>query len=300
MRSVAVTGASSLTGMHIAAAFHAAGWRVYPLLTRAARAYAGLPAMRVARLPAPISAGTAESGALAAWAREARPEIWVHHHHWMVAYRSPEYDAARADTVGLAPLEGLIDALAASGCRGILHSGTMFEPGEGGHGRTSPYGESKARAWTALRASAMRRGLAVGKVVIPNPIGPLENADRLIPVLLARAQAGEPIVLSEPGLLSDHLPADVLGRRYVALAERLLAGATDVVARPSGRRARMRDWVEEVQRELIVRRLGLAAIPPRAAAGGDSGVPACNPPPEAESIDWPAFWDAYAQGTSIR
>lgn len=300
-RSVAVTGASSFTGLWIARAFHDAGWHVHALLTRPRAAYDGLTAARVARLPATDTVGTAESGALAQWVRAHRPHIWVHHHHHMTAFRAPDYDVARADAVGLAPLPGLLDALAESACTGIIHSGTFFEPGEGGNRpdgqrRATPYGESKRRVWRALAEGAAQRNLPLAKLVIPNPIGPLENADRLIPTLIAKARAGQALEIRRPEAVSDYLPADVLGRRYVAAAEQLVAGARELVLRPSGLIADVPRFVAEVQQELLARRLGLAPLPPRLVPTPDDGssfVSFRNTEPE--TVDWPAFWDRYAR-----
>jgi UDP-glucose 4-epimerase len=291
-RSVAVSGASSFTGLWICAAFRAAGWRVLPLLTQAPASYTGLRARRVALLDAPIVAGTAESGALAAWVRQVRPDIWVHHHHWMEAFRSPDYDVTRADAVGLVPLDDLIAALADGGCRGIVHSGTFFEPGEGGNTeRATAYGDSKARVWTALYAAAERRRVPVAKVVIPDPIGPLENEDRLIPTVIARARAGAPIELRGADAVSDHLPADTLARSYVALAERLLAGETAITTRPSGRVARLADWFDELNRELIDQRLGLTVVAAKLVPTSRAASLRNN---ESVAVDWAAFWNWYA------
>lgn len=300
-RSVAVSAASSFTGLWIARAFHDAGWRVHALLTRPAADYTGLTAKRVGRLPASETVGTAESSAVAAWIRANRPTIWVHHHHFMEAFRAPNYDVARADAVGLAPLPGLLDALRESGCAGIVHSGTFFEPGEAGNipddkRRATPYGESKSRVWEALAKGAPARGLRLARMVIPNPIGPLENADRLIPVMIAKARAGEPLEIRRPDAVSDYLPADTLGRRYVAAAGRLLAGETGFASRPSGMVADVPTFVDTVQRELIVKRLGIPAVPPRIVPTPDDGAGFVSfRNTEPETVDWQAFWDWYAR-----
>jgi UDP-glucose 4-epimerase len=269
---------------------------VLPLLTRAPGSYTGLRARRVALLDAPVVAGTAESGALAAWVRQRRPDLWVHHHHWMEAFRSADYDVVHADAVGLAPLDDLVAALAEVGCRGILHSGTYFEPGEGGGtGRSTPYGESKARVWAALCAAAQHRGVPVAKVVIPDPIGPLENEDRLIPTLIARARAGASIELRAQDAIADHLPADALARCYVALAARLLSGESGVVVRPSGRVARLFDWFDELNRELVSKRLRLAPVAAKLAVSTQAAASLRNS--ETVAVDWAAFWDWYASLT---
>lgn len=292
MRSVAVSGASSFTGLCIAAAFHNAGWRVFPLLTRPLARYDGVAARRIARLPEPVVAGPVEAGGFAAWIRTARPRLWVHHHHHMAGFRAPDYDGARADAIGLAPLDALLDALAVSSCRGIIHSGTVFEA------QASPYAVSKARVWSAIRDGSARRGLPVAKVVIPNPVGPLENDDRLTPVIVARARRGLPVEVPQPAAVADYLPGDVLARRYVAVAERMLAGERDIVARPSGRAMSVLDWIAEVNLELIAQRLGLTPIAPRVSGASEDAPCLRNPAAEAEQVDWRAFWDGYARGTS--
>ena len=81
-------------------------------------------------------------------------------------------------------------------------------------------------------------------------------------------------------------------RRYVALAARLLSGESGVVVRPSGRVARLVDWFDELNRELVSKRLRLVPVVTKRAATAQSAASLRNS--ETVAVDWAAFWDWYA------
>ncbi|MBS1984441.1 MAG: hypothetical protein JST16_09720, partial [Bdellovibrionales bacterium] len=55
----------------------------------------------------------------------------------------------------------------------------------------------------------------VSKVIIPNPIGPLENEDRLVPFFVKTWRAGGTPSLRTPQLVRDNIPAQWLAKFYV-------------------------------------------------------------------------------------
>ena len=295
---IALTGASSFTGIWIAQAFARDRWELHAHTLGEGGATGGLPAIRMrvlAQHAEHVHLGLrAEAGELAHWIRQNRPEIWIHHHHWMESFRSPQYDTARADAVGLDPLVGILDALRESGCRGIIHTGSYFEPGEGGQPETAtatPYAVSKRKVWLEMKRLAAERGIPLAKCVIPNPVGPLENEDRLLPMMISKARAGEPLMLSSPKSQGDQLPVFELARCYLKLAEGLIGGAGPQVARPSGWVSEIEAWVEHVNAELIVKRLGLPGL---RIEKGSAPSTAQHRNSEPVSVDWPAFWGRYA------
>lgn len=297
--SVAVSGATSFTGAAIACAFAARGWRVAALCPRRADEYTGLRAIRLALMQGASEICVhheirAEDGGMVTWVREHRPTIWINHHHHMENFRSADYDTEKADRVGILPLEELTVALVESGAKGIVHSGTFFEPGEGGTSaeRATAYGRSKQRVWEALRECAAARGLSLSKVVIPNPIGPFENADRVVPILIRAALAGEAFSIRAPEAVSDYLPGTALAERYVEVAERLLGGEA-MLARPSGMIINLARWAEVISRELIAERLKLRA-PQLVVAPSGEPTDYRNPVNEQMRIDWNSVWDHYA------
>ena len=182
---------------------------------------------------------------------------------------------------------------------GVIYSGTYFEQGEGGQvwQRTAatPYARSKALIWDALRRGCESRGLRPGKVVIPNPVGPLENDDRLIPCMIRHAEARTALQLQAPGQLVDHVPIDDLAADYIRLATQLLTSSEQAIVRPSGRISTTLDWVQFAGRELLEKRLGLPRcrleydpLPLRARVQ-DSGSTVL----EIASINWAKIWDSY-------
>lgn len=297
---VALTGATSFTGFWIAREFATQGWQVHAQCSQALEAYQGLRKFRAELLQ---SVSSVEWGLkvqhFPAWIRKIRPAIWVHHHHFMENFRSPQYDREQAIEVGLKPLPSIVEALAEVGCRGIIFSGSFFEPGEGGEARTSAptlYAESKKWVWDELRKHAGEKGIPVSKMVIPNPIGPFENEDRLIPQMIEKAHTGQSMRIDSPSSVSDQLPVEFLARGYVRLAEQLLSGKGEI-ARPSGWTCTVKELVETVNAELIAHRLSLPAIPVELPEKPRPPTLFVNSPDERESIDWNEVWDHYADWT---
>ncbi|OFZ81919.1 MAG: hypothetical protein A2583_05715 [Bdellovibrionales bacterium RIFOXYD1_FULL_53_11] len=300
---IAISAATSFTGAWIAKTLHEKGWKVIAHTAEKQNECTGILAKRIrllGLLDEPVIFGIrAEDGSMEALIRRVRPGVWINHHHWMAGFRSPGYDRKKALEIGVDPLTGLVKALSDSDCKGIIQTGSYFEPGEAGRGaeaHITPYAQSKCDVWRALHAEAAGRGLALSKCVIPDPVGPLENEDRLIPLMIKKARSGDELVMNAPNICADRLPVEYLARVYDWLARGLLDGNSSI-ARPSGRVSTNLAWVQFVNEELITKRLGLAACPVRVNADpaleklGDHR----NNKEEAAKIDWDASWDFYAR-----
>ena len=296
---VAITGITSFTGTEIARALADAGHEVHGLCSAPPDSYAGLKALRLKSIPKVRLHGglVAENGDHARWIREHRPEIWIHHHHAMENFRLESYDASKARAVSLAPLESWVSALTESGARAVIHTGSYFEPGEGGQSSdatVTPYARSKNEVWKALEQRLERSPLHLAKVVIPNPFGPRENSDRLIPTLLQRAKDGTAIDLWTPSARADQIPVQALARVYTQVLQRL-DREPRVIARPSGLVIDNAAWVRQVCDALVVKRLGLPYPEVRVHSGVDEKPARSyqNPPSERVAIDWEEVWDQY-------
>ena len=298
--TVAVTGVSSCTGFWICRAFLASGWTVHGLCSQPKSEYSGLKALRLSQLGKDILLHyelLAEEGKLSSWVRAHRPGIWVHHHHFMDYFRSANYDLSRAALVGIQPLAELLSSLKQVECSGIIYSGTYFEPAEGGKTlgtSVTPYAQSKHDVWTALHGGATQLDLSCSKVVIANPIGPLENDDRLIPQLLRTARSNESFHLSFPENISDNIPVTVLAQSYVKIAKKLLEGSSHIV-RPSGWVGTNSDWLAEINEQLIRKRLGYPACT-ITTPSNKSTTPhhLANPRNERVAINWNEIWDSLS------
>ncbi|PWU14007.1 MAG: hypothetical protein C5B49_13885 [Bdellovibrio sp.] len=316
---VAISGASSFTGLWIANRLAQAGYQVDALLARDSASYSGLPQVRVRRLSSQVEkhfAIDAEGGAMKDWIQKNRPRVWIHHHHFMTHFRSPEYNLTRAHAVGLAPLPEIIQALGENQCGAVIFSGSYFEAGEGGQAAdapVSPYARSKTQVWHLLQELCARARMPLLKVVIPNPIGPFENDDRLIPSLIRSARSGTEFHLQTPLDQADNLPVTAVAETYADAVARGLRGESAIL-RPSAGAESNESLGQRVNDELIVKRLHLPAVSirkpsaevPKAptwqkASGGntpqDERKPRIfrNPTVPLAAIDWPLFWDFYAQ-----
>ena len=298
--TVAVTGVSSFTGFWICRAFLAAGWNVHGLCSRPKTRYSGLKALRLSELGKHIPLHfelLAQEGKLSSWIRDHRPGIWVHHHHFTDNYRSPHYDLRFALLVGIQPLPELLASLKTVDCSGIIYSGTYFEPEEGGQAvgvPITPYAQSKYEVWNALRLGATEIDLRCSKVVMANPIGPLENDDRLIPQLLRAAKAQQSFHLSFPENIADNIPVTTLAEFYVKIAGKLINGSSDIV-RPSGWVGTNGDWVAQINEQLVQKRLG---YPPctitTPSTKSSTSNKLSNPRYEQIAINWNDAWDHYS------
>jgi len=236
-----------------------------------------------------------ERGDFESWIRRVKPQVWIHHHHFMEEFRSPSYDHARARKISLDPLAQTLKTLKEVGCRGVLYSGTYFEPGEGGlenSGEPTPYARSKNETWKALENLCSEHGLLLSKVVIPNPIGPFENSDRLIPQMIRAARAKAPFTLGSPDTVGDQIAVTALSKTYLMAAENLLKNRSGVY-RPSGFQGPLRAWVEKIQSEFLVSKLKLEKT--KIEFGNQPARNLVNRSDEVNKVDWAQVWDHYAE-----
>jgi nucleoside-diphosphate-sugar epimerase len=296
-RKIALTGASSFTGYWISNELSRQGWEVAALCSGPESSYTGL---RLKRLQAVAQKNVSlhyeidgSSQSMTQWIDQNRPEIWIHHHFFMKDFRSPHYDVERAEVENIAPLDSLVRALARSGCQGVIYSGSYFEPGEGGPGAAAsdptPYAKMKNRCWHRLRELCEENRIAVSKVVIPNPIGPSENEDRLIPMLLQKSKNAEPLRLTSPKSVADNLPVRSLAACYARVADDLSRGAPQI-ARPSGWICDTQHLVGTVSKELIEKRLGMPSV----LLELQNAEPKTFRNSEPCSYDLNQLWDDYA------
>ncbi len=242
MARILLTGASSFTGLWIAEALAAAGHEVVAPLTRQADGYPGLRGERVARLSASaarVFEAPLDSDRFRDLARTGGFDLFAHHGADIPGYRSPDYDVAAGVARNLAGAGPAVRAAADGGCRVLISTATVFEPGEGGEGpdapAVSPYGLSKGLTGQALAGFAEEAGLSFGRFVIANPFGVLEEG-RMGWSLFQAWFRGEPGRVLTPAYVRDNQPVPHLADAYVRLAGRLLESDRPVKldAHPSG------------------------------------------------------------------
>lgn len=245
-KRILITGATSFTGAHIARALGDAGFQVVATLTRRLVHYSD-PLIQKRREYSQISEWIEEapfgSARMIEAIRSIQPHIFVNHGADIKGYRQPDFDYLGSVAASLTGLRPVVEALASSGCQRWIHTGSIFEPDEGEAGlqptpsaeAMSIYGVSKSMVWQPVRFFAVKSGLKVSKIIIPNPVGPFENPDRMIPFFVKTWKSGGVPTLKTPQLIRDNIPASWLARTYVDEAQWGDSGRDSVrIRRPSG------------------------------------------------------------------
>ncbi len=237
---VLLTGASSFTGSWFARELVAAGHDVTAVFQGTQDSYGGLRGRRIASLLAgvePVWTCSFGSPRFLDVVRSAAWDLLCHHAAEMTDYRSPDFDwlaASRANTLNARPV---LEAFASGGGRGIVLTGSVFEPYEGvgdpEQRAFSPYGLSKHVSFEAFRLEARRVGLAVGKFVIPNPFGPDEEP-RFTSYLAREWAAGKIPAVATPLYVRDNIHVSLLAGAYRQFCQSLPAGTGLTRCSPSG------------------------------------------------------------------
>jgi nucleoside-diphosphate-sugar epimerase len=261
---ILLTGASSFTGYWFARELARAQHEVVAPVPRSADAYSGVRADRVGLLSdcAEIvwSAAFGEARFLDLLV-DQRFDVLCHHAANVRNYRSPDFDISAALIENTRGLPQVLRRLKQSGLRGIVLTGSFFEPDEGAGtlplAAFSPYGVSKALTATVVRYWCGEFHLPLGKFVIPNPFGPWEEA-RLCSYLVSSWSKGETAEIRVPDYVRDNIHVDLLAKAYVRFTESVPHGPAFAKLSPSGYVETLGCFAHRVAAELAPR-LGLQA-----------------------------------------
>ena len=260
-----LTGGTSFTGLHLAQAFAKDFDLVCCVRTQHQSAWSTrrLEQLRTTKGVKIVSYDGFETPSFISLLNEFKPEVVISHGAAMERYRQPDYDLTQALRVSALPLPQVLPFFQKNGGRLWIHSGTIFEPDEGAHGQPSPalspYGASKNMVYQLLRYYANQLRLPLLKVIIPNPIGPFENGDRMIPLFIQQWKNGQTPKLTTPWLVRDNIPASWLASCYSRKALELLkaspeqTASLETVFRPSGIISTLMDFTRLLSDEMSSR-----------------------------------------------
>jgi UDP-glucose 4-epimerase len=259
---VLFTGGSSFTGYWFIKELAAAGHEVVAIFRHQPDEYRdNLRRQRISLLAAvchPIFGVSFGDDRFLALIRESNWDLLCHHGAEVAGYKSPDFDVAGAIASNTRRLSTVLEFLGDAGCRSIIVTGSVFENDEGAGSRNlqafSPYGLSKAFTWQLFRYHAELRKMALGKFVIPNPIGPYEEP-RFTNYLMKNWFEGTTAVVNTPSYVRDNIHVSLLARIYVHFAEKLPTGISRI--NPSGYVESQGAFTERLAKEMR-NRLGLS------------------------------------------
>ncbi len=254
---VLFTGASSFTGAWIARALAASGAEVTAVCRGRPEHYDWARRARieaVAEVAAVLFDRPFGSPCFLQLAENALPfDVLCLHHAEVGDFRRPDFsaiDAVRADTNGL---DAVLGKLARRGLRRIVHTGTVFEAGEGDGDRPlaaiGRYGLAKTLTSTLVRHAAAEAGVPALKVTIPSPFGP-DQGGGFVDYLLGAWCAGTTPVLDHPDRLRDFVPVELLAEHYARLAMGLGDLPPSGRSNPSGHVETVAEFAERLARAM--------------------------------------------------
>jgi UDP-glucose 4-epimerase len=253
------TGGSSFTGYWFVHELTSQGHSVIPIVRRQSDTYDGIRGVRVQRLrelcEQVVDQCSFGDEKFLGLAEEGPWDLLCHHAAETANYTDPSFDAVAALVGNVQNVRRVLKALAVGGCTRLALTGTIFEAdeGDGDDPRAfSPYGLSKTLTYQTFRYYAAAAGLQLGKFVIPNPFGPLEEP-RFTTYLLRSWLKGEVPIVRTPDYVRDNIHVSLLARAYVAFVGGLSEQPGVTAAHPSQYRGSQRDFAVRVAHEMEAR-----------------------------------------------
>lgn len=237
---IVFTGASSFTGYWFVKELAAAGHEVVATFRKSASEYSDVRRRRVAGLQTlcrPVYGAAFGTPEFLELIRSGRFDLLCHHAADVTNYKSADFNANEALAANTRNLNAVLTTLKQSGGRGVVLTGSVFENDEGagseGLPAFSPYGLSKALTFQSFRYYARAVGLPLGKFVIPNPFGPLEEP-RFTAYLVKNWLAGKTPGVETPAYVRDNIHVSLLAKAYAQFASRVPGAAHTLKLNPSG------------------------------------------------------------------
>jgi nucleoside-diphosphate-sugar epimerase len=237
---VLLTGASSFTGYWFARELAAAGHQVVAPLRGARASYPGVRAARVQAL-----SGCAEIVWECAFGQArfldliaGQPfELLCHHAARVTDFRSPDFDVVAALAENTRALPRVLRTMRDKGLRGMVLTGTFFEAEEGAGNAPlrafSPYGVSKGLTAAVAAYWCSILEVPLGKFVIPNPFGPLEEP-RFCAFLINTWRSGQAAEVRTPRYVRDNIHVSLLAQAYASFVQATAGGPAFRRSNPSG------------------------------------------------------------------
>ena len=222
--NILFTGASSFTGAWFIHELARRGHRVTAIFQQPVHSYTGIRRQRV-----DFALKNCHAHFVCSFGDEsflellAKPWDLVCQHAAVVFdYRSPEFNVAKALASNTKNLSKVLKAMQANGCWHLLLTGSIFEQNEGlggsQHVAISPYGLSKGLTSEVFKYYCDLEGIHLGKFVIPNPFGALEE-DRFTTYLAKQWLLGLVAEVKYPQYIRDNIPVTLLAKSYASFAE---------------------------------------------------------------------------------
>jgi UDP-glucose 4-epimerase len=223
------TGGSSFTGYWFVKELVANGHQVVAVFTQDASSYRGIRKSRVDDI---INLCTTVFGVkfgddafLKLIKTESDYDVFCHHAAYIKDYKESTFDVCTALKENTNNVSQTIDLLKRIGCKNIILTGSYFENDEGIDNKgnseaVSPYGLSKSLTYQVFKFHCLKNEIKLGKFVIPNPFGSLEDPRFTTYLISSWSKKMIPSVKT-PEYFRDNIPVDLLAKTYSYFVNKL-------------------------------------------------------------------------------
>ena len=144
-------------------------------------------------------------------------DVFCHHFADTSNYKSNKYDLYNALENNTKILDESIKILKGKGLKDYIYTGSYFEPAEEfslNYNSFSSYGLSKSLTGQIIRHYCHNHSVNYKKFIIPNPLGELEDENRLTTFVAKQWIDKKIFVIQQPAYLRDNIPIKILSKRY--------------------------------------------------------------------------------------
>ena len=238
---ILLTGASSFTGYWFAKALHESGNQVVAALHNKIDYYStGVRAERVKRLKHFVEIiDDCKFGEKKFFDLISSQEfdLLCHHAAYVNDYHNPEFNVIFAVNENTNNLSNIIAQMIKKGLKGIILTGSIFEPNEGigtiPMRAFSAYGLSKGITASIFEFQCHNAKIPFGKFVIPNPFGPFEE-ERFCCYLIKTWKAGNTPIIKTPLYVRDNIHVEYLSIAYAKFINQVINKNSYLKINPSG------------------------------------------------------------------
>lgn len=215
------TGGSSFTGYWFIKELVNSGHEVIATFRKGEKEYEGIRGERVKKL-APLCQRVfyrsfGEEKFMDIIQKSFSLDIYCHHASEVTNYKADNFDILKATANNTKNSELVIKRLKDKGCRWIILTGSIGEANEGQGTDNlrafSPYAISKSFTFEIFNYYCQIYRLPLGKFIIPNPFGPLEE-ERFTTYLVRSWSRKEMPVVKTPAYIRDNIPISLLSMMY--------------------------------------------------------------------------------------
>lgn len=254
--NVLFTGASSFTGYWFVKELVEAGHEVTCTFTKDPSEYQGVRKERVEEIRGlckPLDKVKFGDDKFLEAIKGGKWDLLCHHAAEVGNYRSDEYDIGMVLKNNTNSLGQVLEDLKASGCEHVLLTGSVFEKDEGdGTKPLEPfylYGLSKHFTHEVFKYMSVQKDMVLGKFVIPNPFGPMEDP-KFTTYLIKTWYKGETPEIRTPEYVRDNVHVTLLAKVYVDFAEKLVHSDEELKINPSQYVGKQGDFGELFAKEM--------------------------------------------------